>query len=206
MRTAAIIVRAAPKIEAVWPGYWPADQAFFLTRQDEAVLLVSRIAPPLDFELLVGPEVPPELRGIAYLRRGLPADLAQRGGFHLAYSVGDVTAPAVPLRDSIFPTLSLFYHEAFHPYQFRKFTDIFARVPPADSARVSAAEFVAMAEVERRILSAALDASSPDSLHVLLRQYLAVRAKSLIACGTCCVTILPGRSNRSPPVRDRTRR
>ncbi len=176
IRTAAIIVRAAPKIEAVWPGYWPADQAFFLTRPDEAVLLVSSIAPPPEFEPLVGPGVPRELRGIAYLRRGLPADLAQSGGFHLAYQAGDVAAPAVPLQDSIFPTLSFLYHEVFHPYQFRKFKDIFARVAPADSARVSAAKFVAMAEVERRILSAAPDAPSPDSLRLLLRQYLAVRA------------------------------
>ncbi|HEV2122273.1 MAG TPA: hypothetical protein VGW38_05820 [Chloroflexota bacterium] len=176
IRTAAIIVRAAPKIKAVWPGYWPADQAFFLTRPDEAVLLVSSIAPPPEFEPLVGPGVPRELRGITYLRRSLPADLAQSGGFHLAYKAGDVTAPAVPLQDSIFPTLSFLYHEVFHPYQFRKFKDIFARVPPADSARVSTPKFIAMAEVERRILSAALDAPSPDSLRLLLRQYLAVRA------------------------------
>ncbi|HLL45279.1 MAG TPA: hypothetical protein VK399_01160, partial [Longimicrobiaceae bacterium] len=72
------------------------------------------------------------------------------------------------------------FHEAFHAYQSRRFNEA-AGVksgfgePIATSPRAGTAEFAARAEIERRILAAALRTPSLDSLRPLLLGYLAVR-------------------------------
>ncbi|HEV2735780.1 MAG TPA: hypothetical protein VGV85_13120, partial [Longimicrobiaceae bacterium] len=180
---AAAIVRAGPRVAELWPPYWAADRAFMLTRKaDQAMLLVSPTPPGDGFAPLAGGDVPRVLRGRAYIRYGFPEELAMSGGFTTAFPVAGTTVPSLPLdfsRDHFY-FLAGHFHEAFHAYQGRRFNEAagvksgFGR-PVATSPRTGTAEFEARAEIERRILAAALRTTSADSLRPLLLGYLAVR-------------------------------
>jgi hypothetical protein len=150
LQAARAVVRAAPLVEQVWPGFWSPDQAFILYRAEEVVLLVSPFDPPAEFLPLRNPALPRELRGRAYMYRGTLPGL--EGSFHIDYPAGATTATAVAVQqDGIRPTLTTLFHEAFHGHQSRHF----ATAPSGASgfvepAQVSASDFRAMTEVERQ--------------------------------------------------------
>jgi hypothetical protein len=159
-------------MEQVWPGYWPAGQAFMIYQQGEAVLLVSSSTPPSGFVPLRRASLPAELR--SYLYRGALPGL--EGAFRIDYPAGAEKATAVALNaGGLRATLTTLFHEAFHSYQDHRFAPL---PSPAgefvDASQIAAPEFRAMAEVERRMLTAALDLPA-DSLAEHLRRYLAVR-------------------------------
>jgi hypothetical protein len=87
-----------------------------------------------------------------------------------------------------FDRLNFYFHEAFHGYQRRRFAPSRDRDPRArfwdqlvDSAVLTAPEFIATAEAERRALVAALHAASPDRVRSLARAYLALRERRTAA-------------------------
>ncbi|HEX8454087.1 MAG TPA: hypothetical protein VF647_18515 [Longimicrobium sp.] len=181
VQAAAVAARVATRAGEAWPGFWPVDQAFILTRYPDAALLVSSTPPPPGYTPLSGEAAPEELRARGYLYLGMPAGLEQSRGFHIAFPVNGRRVTAVPLQPTLFKTLDLLYHESFHLFQIERF----ARVPGeprgefgkplVDSVHIAPLEFTAKVEVERRILSAALASSRADSLRSLLHLYLATR-------------------------------
>ncbi|HEX2079946.1 MAG TPA: hypothetical protein VHG08_19670, partial [Longimicrobium sp.] len=169
VRLAARMMRAGPAVDAVWPGFWGADQGFMLLHPRDTALLVLPGTPPAEYEPLTGPVVPPELRGRAYLRRAYPPELGPNA-FSIAYAVGADTVPALePKGRSSFSRLEFYYHESFHGYQHRRFAEsrdgdrrVGMRERLVDSAVTASPEFAALAEVERRLLAQAVEAERED--------------------------------------------
>jgi hypothetical protein len=182
LHTAGAVVRTAPACAASWPGYWSPAKPFMLTREaKQAMLLVlpaGRGAEP-GWTPVPPARAPRELHGRAYFRTGFPAGF---GGFHIMHRVGGLTLPAVPVENRpLAGNVYLLVHEGFHAFQLERFTVAPARTAP-DAPRVrlpgsAAAEFEALAEVERVALTRALRAPSAAQRTRWTRAYLALRAK-----------------------------
>jgi hypothetical protein len=128
---AALMVRAAPAVSRVWPGFWPADQAFLLLKPTDTAVLISPRTPPEEYRAITDPNLPAELRGRAYLRQQYPPELGPNT-FRPRYGVGDDTVPALaPMGRTLFGKLDFYYHEAFHGFQERHFAE-----SPAGDRRV----------------------------------------------------------------------
>lgn len=173
-RAAAAVARLVPGMEEIWPGFWPEDQPFMIYLPGEAALLVTPAAPPAGFEPVDEHLVPAELRGRAYLYRGTLPGL--EAGFRTDYPAGERSAVAVTFDPAgLQETLTTLFHEAFHAYQHQRFS---GESSPAgafvDPEQIAAPEFVALGEVERRMLAEALNLPAIE-LEDHLRQYLAVR-------------------------------
>ena len=173
---AAAVVRIGPRLRSAWPGFWSGEEPFILTVPGQAAVVVRRYDAPDRFDPVCGPGVPQAIRGKVYIHRGVLPDLmASRGYFDLAYPLGTSTATAVPIADSTEATVALLFHEAFHAFQDRTF-------PPPSRDEAAAPEvysdsaFTKLAELERRLLAAALDEHA-DRRSRLLTAYLAVRAQ-----------------------------
>jgi hypothetical protein len=183
IRAAEIVVRAAPDVGRVWPGFWTSAKPFVFTRKDPStMLLVSAVPPPPEY-LAISPTLLSDvLRGHTYLRRGFPVGF---GGFHVLYRIGDITVPATGLYSGeMRHDLRLFYHEAFHGFQLQKFIG-----NPAQRAVFGGGsalgldpryvpEFEEAAAVERRILSCILQVGSAQQGELRL-DYLAVRQQRM---------------------------
>jgi hypothetical protein len=180
LATASRLVRTAPALASLWPGYWPRGQGFIIARPHGDVLLVSEVAPDSGFRPLAGRSVPRALRGRAFVRRGPVAGLYASqvdGGVNVHYRVDGTSVTAVAVKDSIRTTAEVLCHEAFHAFQDGHFTrrpEAGASSPQAGTQ--AAPELDAMAEVERRILAAALLADNAGA-RALLRSFLAVRTR-----------------------------
>jgi hypothetical protein len=84
------------------------------------------------------------------------------------------------------PVIETLYHEGFHAHQMEHFSPIPdarpAMGPRLDAVRLQGAtpaEYEALAEAERKALSAALAAPGEDSLRAVLRGYLSTRARRM---------------------------
>lgn len=174
LQGARAVARIASRMEGVWQGFWSPDEAFILYRPGESVLLVSPAAPPAGFIPIDGLEVPPELEDRVYLHRGTLPGL--EASYHIDFPAGSTTAIAVALDpEGIRPTLTTLFHEAFHGFQRRRFaTTPLVAGEFVDPSHLLAPRFRALTEVERKLLTMALDLPA-DELPEHLRQYLAVR-------------------------------
>lgn len=181
---AALMVRAAPEVSRIWPGFWPANQGFLLLDPVDTALLISLSTPPEVYVPVPAEELPPELEGRAYLRQDYPPEFGENT-FRTRYGIGRDTVPALEPRGStLFNRLAFYYHESFHGFQR---PPDFVESPAGDRRvrfrehlvapdLISSPEFEAKGEVERRILAAALKESSIRDVGRLIRDYLAVRA------------------------------
>lgn len=170
---AARIASASDRLSRIWPGYWPEGQPFVIHVAAQGALLVADERVPPGWEPLTGDNLPPSLRGRSYWRRG-SIEGASRP-FITGFPIGDGRiAIFVNAAQDPETTFALLLHEQFHHYQASKFRPLALQfvAPDAVPDRVS---FAAAAELERRILSAALSASSATERDHLLRVYLAAR-------------------------------
>lgn len=179
IRTAARVERVVPRLDSVWPGFWPAGQAYLIYDGRTAVL-VADDRPPAAWRPVDPGRLPGVLCGMAYRRSGPLPSLT--GNFDMEYPVGEGSAAAVPWSGGMFRTLSLLFHERFHAFQQERFTPTrgAGELGQQEETFLSAASvggprFRAMAEVERRLLRDALAASDPERTRAILRSYLAVR-------------------------------
>jgi hypothetical protein len=181
--TASAAVRATPKVARLWKNYWSSKQPFLIYIPGKSALLISGISPPENFKPLNPKSLPRELRGKAYVYRGALPGL--NGLYNYNYPIGEIRANAVNLGKP-YETLALLFHEGFHEFQTGK--KQFARTVGADGddvgterrldpSVISNPQFVALMDVERRILNQAVKSVSSKDLIPLLRQYLAVRRK-----------------------------
>jgi hypothetical protein len=177
------MLRAAPEVSRVWPGYWPREQGILLLREEKVALLASSRKPPAEFTSLSAPNLPPELRRRLYVRASYPDEFT-KGRFSLSHALGNETVPALPVRGSeLSGQLEFLYHEAFHGYQSRGgFKPVAEDQRQArfgerlvDSALVEAPAFQSGAEAERRLLLAALDLPQGELRDLFLGHYLASR-------------------------------
>lgn len=155
----------------IWPGYWPADQAFVINTPLSGALLIATGDRPEGWEAVPPALLPPVLQGRAYFRRG-PIEGASRPfiiGFPLG---GGRTAMMVNAKPEPVETAALLFHEQFHDYQSPAFRGRISQfiAPAAVADRV---DFAATAEVERKMLAAAIMAG--PTRRGLLRDYFAVR-------------------------------
>lgn len=169
---AAAAIEGAPAIGRVWPGWWDPYEPFIVYRPGDVALLVSPEEPPGGWVAAPAGDVPPSLHGRAWLRRGAVPGLS--GGIATDFRVGDLRAVAVPVDGTFRQVLVTLLHESFHAYQDGAFAPRAARGEDVPASTFATPEYVATAEVERRVLLEALDA--PDSaLPRLAREYLSLR-------------------------------
>lgn len=177
---ASAAVRIAPKVSRLWRNFWSRKQPIIIYKPGDAAILISDVAPPPPFQPVNPDSLPGELRGRTYFHRGALPGLA--GNFNTEYPVGEIIVVAVKLESNTYQTLEVLFHEGFHKFQEKTF----ARTTGADSIKfneekrldnkfLSQPEFVARMELERRILSRAVEQASSTDLKPLLRQYLSVR-------------------------------
>ncbi len=186
LNAAIAIARTASGVEQIWPRYRPKQGALALLRPPETILLVTSGRPPAGYAAVRERSLPRELRGRVYLRRG-PLPNVDEHTFGTAVALGTDTIWAVAPMGSdssdFFRKLEFYYHEHFHLAHQRggKFVETpearrrarFGQ-PLVDPAHLTP-KFATMAELERRMLSAALEIADVDSLRTHLRRYLAVR-------------------------------
>lgn len=185
LNLADLIVRASPKVSRVWSGFWAKDQSFVLLKPKERALLITAVAPTAEYTVLTGENIPKSLRGRVYAHQNYPPIEANGD---LAFRVGNAFAPALEPQKATgkeseeFRQLNYLYHEWFHGFQRNGlFTpaanepQVRFRQPMVPPDRIADPKFTEMAELERRILIAALQTPSKKRLRPLLQQYLAVR-------------------------------
>ena len=184
VNAASAAVRVAPKVARRWRDYWSPKQSIIIYKPGNSAILISDVSPPLPFQPVNPASLPRELRGRTYFHRGALPGLA--GNFNTEYPIGEIFAIAVKLESSIDETIDVLFHEGFHKFQEKNF----ARTTGADSIKLheekrldnkilSQPEFVAQMELERRILSRAVERVSSRDLKPLLRQYLSVRRQRI---------------------------
>lgn len=183
LEIATAMVRATPDVTEIWPGYWAKDQKFLLLRPMDTVLLISTTPPSSDYVPIADRDLPAELRGRAFLRRDYFPGLRQNT-FWTAMPLGNDTIPALePKGSTLANRLDFYYHEAFHGFQRQR--GAFAVTPEdlrtgrfgeplVDPVHLTPA-FEVAADLERRLLSRALEVEDADSLRDLIRGYTAVR-------------------------------
>ena len=175
MVSAAARIRAASaELSRLWPGYWPEDQAFIIQAPGEGALLVSSAPAPAGLEPLPGTELPPPLQGVAWYRPGTLPGSARP--FTMDYPIGQARgAMLVNFSGGVEQLIGTLLHEQFHAFQrsaFKpsrggQFVD-----PLAIRDRVS---FATAAEIEQRVLAAALRSSSERERRAHLQTYFALR-------------------------------
>lgn len=174
--TVFTVVSAQAAIDRVWPGFWPESQAFLVYQPDGDAMLYSPGPPPAAYAHYrppsTGPAVQPWL-DMLYWHEGVPPGLY--GLYDTAFRIGETTATAVALQDTLDATLRTLFHETFHAYQQRHFRGESAGLGFIAPATITDT-MMATAEVERRILREALQASDRGTSRELAWQYLAVRA------------------------------
>jgi hypothetical protein len=178
------VVRNADACAQAWPGYWSAEKPFGFTRQADSsiyVYLPAAQAPPRPYATMSGTHVPPEVRGRLFVRRGYPDGFS---GIDIHFRVGE--SPMLPVVHAFTaapePVIETLYHEGFRAHQQEHFTPIpDARPtmgPVLNAVRLEGgtpAEYEALAEAERKALSAALAAPGEDSLRAVLRTEATVK-------------------------------
>ncbi len=173
--TAAQLASASTALSAIWPGYWPTEQAFIIHLEGEGALLVSPGPRPDGFEPVSDAAVPASLKGRAFFHRGTLPGAARP--FVPAFPIGEGRTAMLVNAAGADPQsiINLIVHEQFHDHQNGAFrhraVNQFVH-PQAVKDRVA---FAAAAEVERRVLSAALTARSDAERRQLLRSYFALR-------------------------------
>lgn len=189
LRVADKAIAARHELALVWPGFWPADQAFALWPFEGGSLVVAPTPPiPSAVRPLTGAAVPPSLRGIVYFY----ADPRVRGReqhFEAEHRIGDRVVPGVGTLPpgTTFPRelvqVMYLFHEAFHGHQDSAFAgrDGFVALeePFIDPGVVTDPDFRARMAVERRILVDALGTDDLDRVRSLASDYLAVRGLRL---------------------------
>ncbi len=182
LETGSRLALASPAIARIWPGFWSPRHGFILAQPHQAVLLVSERAPDPVYSPLPPRGVPRVLRGRAYVARGeVPGLNSSRGfAFDLRVPVAGAQLTGVPLRENPAATINFLVHEAFHAFQLDHFARPNRESDAFDARSASDTQFIALAEVERRLLARALTIPR-DSLEHLVRGYLAVRARRYAA-------------------------
>lgn len=180
---AGMAVRSADACAAVWPGYWQAGKPFGFSRHADSTIFVYAPAgaPPPPYDAVRGRWLGPELRGALHARRGYPEGF---GGVDVWFRVGGATLAVTPAyHPSAEIVLEMLYHEGFHAHQWEHFTNVPGARPGFGSNLApvrlagSAEAYETLAEAERQALAAALVAPSRDSVRVVLRGYLDLRAR-----------------------------
>jgi len=182
LQVASAMVEGASDVGQVWPGFWSEDQSFLLLRPKETALLITVRTPPDEYETVSESTLPEELNGRTYVRKEYPPGLDENR-FDTRYQVGRDTIPALePKRSTVFDRADFYMHEAFHGYQRANWPETSRDTmrakfgqPLVEPSHIESPEFRALGEIERRILNAALDVASEDSLRALMRRYLTVR-------------------------------
>lgn len=187
-RTARLIDSVSEDLDRVWPGFWPEERNVLIYREDEAVLLTDG-RPPSAWRAVADEDLPSSLEGRLYGRTGELSGLA--GNFDMDYRVGALAVAAVPWDGDVFGTLRLLFHEQFHVHQRERFGPTRGSGELGSQAEVSLSPesvsspgFVAMAEVERRILREAMLSTEREAIRDLLASYLAVRSMRASAAET----------------------
>lgn len=172
LQLAARIVEASPALAQIWPGSWPEDQPFVINLPGTGAFLVAAGAAPPGWAPVASERLPPGLRGRTYFRAS-PIEGESRP-FILRFALDDGrTAIFVNADMDAKATAGLLLHEQFHVFQGAAFEGQNRQFvsPAAVTDRVA---FAASAELERRILAAAL-AAPPAEQRQLLRTYFLVR-------------------------------
>lgn len=190
---------AGSEIARIWPGYWPAGQAFALSdlmNTGDVVAVVPRSAAPggdlPGYERVEG--VPRGLYGRTFVRRGgLPGEEPGPGSIPAeTVGLGPVQGYIEPFymvgehRRPLANHVSLVVHEAFHVWQyagtFAELDTLRGLVPTEFLDETTFAEDLSVLgqiERENRLLVGVAEAAEPDSMRGLLREYLALRAERL---------------------------
>lgn len=178
---AAAIVQNAEGCAAEWPGFWHAGRPFGFTRREDGSVFVYFPAAPAGFQPVRGSGVPQALHGSWYVRRvpaaGFPAT-------NIPFRIGEAAVPLVaPYSHILWYNVDALYNRAFRQYQDERFAPLpggiaaFTAAAAPVTLSVSVDEFEALANAERQTLSAALAASSPDSLRARVQRYLDMRRR-----------------------------
>lgn len=173
--TVSPVLIRQPAISQVWPGFWSPEQAFLVYDPEGDAMLYTPADPPPGYRLVEETEhseIPEVLQRRLYRHEGVPPGL--KGMFNTSYAVGGVTASAVNQQESVSRTLTTLFHETFHAHQKEHFSD-FSDGSPFVDPEVIRPPLAARAEVERRLLTEALQEEDPDRLGALAQEYLAVR-------------------------------
>ncbi|MEX2284874.1 MAG: hypothetical protein WEE89_20470 [Gemmatimonadota bacterium] len=162
-------------VEVVWPGFWTKPRRFVLARPAGVPVLITEISPgsayrPLDSELLLHY---PDLSGRAYTSV-VPTQLETV--FDVRFRVGSTTVTAIQIRDGIDASLEMLFHEAFHAFQVDRFPPT-RRNEAVDRAFYLDFQYNILCEIERRLLSTALDTDDRSELAHLVQSALAVRER-----------------------------
>lgn len=154
-----VAARTAPAGDEVWPGYGILDPGFIVFVAGDRALLVAAEAPPAPWTPVATER--PALRGRLYRREGGLPGLT--GGIDTDYPVGEARYTAIELGSTLQESLNTLYHEAFHAWQHGHFAPFIQEIVRAEAVTP---EQVAGADLERRILAAAVaaDGAASDSL------------------------------------------
>ena len=155
--TAEQVLARQEDLSRIWPDFWPARQPFILHEPSVGAVFAGSAAPD-------GPE---------YRPGALPGALST---FELDYPSGVANTVALNWGASD-DGLATLFHEQFHDYQQDAFRWIGGGgdefIPP--NLIPDRADFAARAEIERRVLAAALLEPSPARRRQLARSYLLLR-------------------------------
>ena len=174
--TGRAVARVMDSSGDVWPGFDPEAILIYWPYAPFPAVLVTEKTPPADWRAVdpgLGPGSP-----TVYFRTGALRGLV--GNIALDYRLGDITATAVTLDVALPGALDFAFHEAFHFFQRGAFANAGRGDPVIPDSLVADAEYLALQEVEIRLLRAALEESNPARRTDLLHRYLAVRRGRLL--------------------------
>ena len=174
---AATIVRGGPSANELWHAPWYTDEFVIMSPDGRAVVVLPDL-PPVELGLPLAERVLGDSFPTPYLYApvsGLPVR-------HGKQILGDRMILAWPaynsifgIRDPLFATVMVMYHEIFHVYQARaRWMLPGGTEPPVEV--VTSREFQQLAVRERGLLVQALEAADQDSVKTILRSYLEARA------------------------------
>lgn len=157
---AGAILDQSELLAAIWPGYWPREQAFILYDPAHGAVLVGADGKP---------------REVTYRPGELPGALFS---FKFDYPAGSPNMMTVRHDGDWRDTLVTLFHEQFHDFQ----KDAFATERHGyggeyvDLSKLGdRVRFTAAAELERRVLADAVLADNAGRRTALARQYIALR-------------------------------
>jgi hypothetical protein len=177
---AAAIVRGGPAANRLWRAPWYADEFVIMSPDGRAVVVLPDL-PPVELGLPLAERVIGDSFPTVYLFPPVPGLPIRHGTqmfanrFILAWPQYD---SIFGVRDPLFATVMVMYHEIFHVYQMRaRWVVAGGSEPPTEI--VNSREFQLLAARERTLLVQALETSDADSLKAILRSYLEVRVQRM---------------------------
>lgn len=171
---ARAIAGRAEDIARLWPGFWPAEQAFVLYRRDGECVMYSPLETPAGFDAVEEAQ--------RQLWRGHCTGSAFKAPILLAGEVGGVEAVGVLVEALRIGVPEFLLHEAFHAFQRTRFERRDSAGPDLNAFDFPADEdWMRWKLREALLLMEAVAKEEPPARHALIHLVLALRESRLQA-------------------------